>query len=158
MNFPRDELLALVLNLPDISASAYRHTSPLYRALGMSEPCSERETQDEGRGHFKPPLKLGTGTGYNLACTEAPPFFVASGGIATSKINVSKELGHAGLDWCYWCYLWSAEFANYYLRPRYASTSEASPWSFWCKCRRFSRCWRKEKSASGGFWRMILSA
>lgn len=64
----------------------------------MSEPCSERETQDEGRGHFKPPLKLGTGTGYNLACTEAPPFFVASGGIATSKINVSKELGHAGLD------------------------------------------------------------
>lgn len=63
MNIPRDKLLALVLNLPDTSASAYGHRSPLFRALGTSEPCSEHTREPKMRDMRTSNL----GTGYNLA-------------------------------------------------------------------------------------------
>lgn len=102
-------------------------------------------------------LRITAETGHWVqSCTQNPSFFLTSGGIAISKINASEERSYAGLDCHYWCYLWIVDFENCYLRPRYAYTSEASSWSFWYKCRCFSRCQRREKSASGHFWRMIL--
>lgn len=70
MDFPRGKLLTLILTLiiPHMGAWAHGHRNPLYRAPGMFEPCSEhKRAQEKARGHFKSPLELGPGTGYNLA-------------------------------------------------------------------------------------------
>lgn len=155
MNFPRDELLALItqpLQHRCIGVWAQKFTlQSTWLTLALSIEESPRWvtlalwiTTETGHWHWV------------QSRTQDHSSFVTSGGIAISKINASKELGHAGLLWRYWCYLWIIVFENCYLRPRYANTS--SPWSFWCKRRHFLRWQRREQSAFGHFWRMILSA
>lgn len=146
MNFPGDELLAPMHNIPNISASTMG-TDACPTALSMSKPCSEHV--GEQHRHAKSTLKLGTSTGDSLAprlfnCLWLQLVLQSVREMCLKNLE-SHGVGMMFLVLLMKCLKITTRGPGILILQK--------PWSFWCKYRHFLKCLRREKSASRDFWK-----